>query len=208
MCSVVNIAGRKVDMSVREFVRHHYRHFNAAVVVDASEAYIAHLARGGKMFLTMAGALRTAELGVLLAGMFRRDKGPCICTTGANLEEDIFNLVAHNHYKRVPNYRNLSDEEEVELRDRGMNRVTDTCIPEEEAMRRIERQVLKLWQRADKEKQRFFPYEFMYQLIRECHIKEFFEIDPKDSWVVAACEKNLPIFTPGWEDSTLGNIFV
>src|SRR5882672_6116290 len=120
-----------------------------------------------------------------------------ICTTGANLEEDIFNLVAHNHYERVPNYRNLSDAEEVALRERGMNRVTDTCIPEEEAMRRIERQVLKLWQKADKEKQRYFPYEFMYQLIRGCHIKEFFEIDPKDSWVVAACEKNLPIFTPG-----------
>jgi len=89
----------------------------------------------------------------------------------------------------VPNYRNLSDAEEVALRERGMNRVTDTCIPEEEAMRRIERQVLKLWQKADQEKQRYFPYEFMYQLIRGCHIKEFFEIDPKDSWVVAARAK-------------------
>jgi deoxyhypusine synthase len=201
-------AERKADMTVKDFIRHNYRHFNAAVVVDASEAYIKHLASGGKMFLTMAGAMSTAELGLSLAEMIRQDKVHAICTTGANLEEDIFNLVAHNHYERVPNYRNLSDAEEVALRERGMNRVTDTCIPEEEAMRRIERQVLKLWQRADKEKQRFFPYEFMYQLIRECHIKEFFEIDPKDSWVVAACEKNLPIFTPGWEDSTLGNIFV
>ena len=25
--------------------------------------------------------------------------------------------------------------------------------------------------------------------------------------MLAACEKNLPIFVPGWEDSTLGNIF-
>src|SRR3984893_3700421 len=201
-------AERKADMTVKDFIRHNYRHFNAAVVVDASEAYIKHLASGGKMFLTMAGAMSTAELGLSLAEMIRQDKVHAICTTGANLEEDIFNLVAHNHYERVPNYRNLSDAEEVALRERGMNRVTDTCIPEEEAMRRIERQVLKLWQKADKEKQRYFPYEFMYQLIRGCHIKEFYEIDPKDSWVVAACEKNLPIFTPGWEDSTLGNIFV
>jgi deoxyhypusine synthase len=108
----------------------------------------------------------------------------------------------------VPNYRNLSDAEEVALRDRGMNRVTDTCIPEEEAMRRIERQVLKLWQKADREKQRYFPYEYMYQLIRCGLIKESYQIDPKDSWMIAAAEKNLPIFTPGWEDSTLGNIFV
>jgi len=155
-------------MNVKNFIKHNYRHFNAAVVVDASEAYIKHLADGGKMFMTIAGAMSTAELGLSLAEMIRQNKVHAICTTGANLEEDIFNLVAHNHYERVPNYRNLSDADEVALRERGMNRVTDTCIPEEEAMRRIERQVLKLWQRADKEKQRYFPYEYMYQLMRAC----------------------------------------
>src|ERR1700688_4963396 len=201
-------AERRADMTVKDFIKHNYRHFNAAVVVDASEAYIKHLARGGKMFVTMGGAMSTAELGLSLAEMIRQDKVHGICTTGANLEEDIFNLVAHNHYRRVPNYRNLTDDEELALRERGLNRVTDTCIPEEEAMRRIERQVLKYWQEADREGARHFPYEFMYMLIRNCNIREFFEIDPKDSWVYAACQKNLPIFTPGWEDSTLGNIFV
>ena len=195
-------------MSVQEFIKHHYRHFNAAVLVDASEAYCRHLEQGGKMLLAMAGAMSTAELGLSLAEMIRQDKVHAICTTGANLEEDIFNLVAHNHYRRVPNYRNLTDDEELALRERGLNRVTDTCIPEEEAMRRIERQVLKYWQEADREGKRYFPYEFMYMLIRNCNIREFYEIDPKDSWVYAACQKNLPIFTPGWEDSTLGNIFV
>src|SRR5580692_4280497 len=125
---------------ITSFVKHHYRHFNAALVIDASEAYVKHLASGGKMFVTLAGAMSTAELGLSLAEMIRQGKVHGICCTGANLEEDIFNLVAHDHYKRVPNYRNLSDAEEVALRDRGMNRVTDTCIPEEEAMRRIERQ--------------------------------------------------------------------
>ncbi len=195
-------------MSVKEFIKHHYRHFNAAVVVDASEAYVKHLAAGGKMFMTMAGAMSTGELGISLADMIRNDKVHGLCTTGANLEEDIFNLVAHNHYERVPNYRNLSDAEEVALRDRSMNRVTDTCIPEEEAMRRIERQVLKLWQKADQEKKRYFPYEYMYELIRSGAIKDHYEIDPKDSWLLAAAEKNIPVYTPGWEDSTLGNIFV
>ena len=195
-------------MSVQEFIKRHFRHFNAAVVVDAAEAYQAHLAAGGKMFLAMAGAMSTAELGLSLAEMIRQDKIHAICTTGANLEEDIFNLVAHNHYRRVPNYRNLTEDQELALREKGLNRVTDTCIPEEEAMRRIERHVLKFWQQADREKKRYFPYEFMYQLIRSCAISEFFEIDPSNSWVVAACQKNLPIFTPGWEDSTLGNIFV
>jgi deoxyhypusine synthase len=197
-----------VKMSVTEFIKHHFRHFNAAVIVDAAEAYRRHLEQGGKMLLAMAGAMSTAELGLSLAEMIRQDKVHAICTTGANLEEDIFNLVAHNHYRRVPNYRNLTEDEELALRERGLNRVTDTCIPEEEAMRRIERQVLKYWQQAEREGQRYFPYEYMYQLIRNCNIREFFEIDPNDSWVYAACQKNLPIFTPGWEDSTLGNIFV
>jgi deoxyhypusine synthase len=193
---------------VTEFIKHHFRHFNAAVIVDAAEAYRRHLDQGGKMLLAMAGAMSTAELGLSLAEMIRQEKVHAICTTGANLEEDIFNLVAHNHYRRVPNYRNLTEDEELALRERGLNRVTDTCIPEEEAMRRIERQVLKYWQQAEHEGKRYFPYEYMYQLIRNCNIREFFEIDPKDSWVYAACQKNLPIFTPGWEDSTLGNIFV
>ncbi len=194
--------------AVKEFMTHNYRHFNSAVVIDASQAYVDHLKAGNKMMVTLAGAMSTAELGISLAQMIREDKVHAITSTGANLEEDIFNLVAHDHYKRVPHYRNLTAAEEVELRNGGWNRVTDTCIPEEEAMRRIERQVLKFWQKADKENQRYFPYEYMYQLLRSGTINESFQIDPKDSWVMAACEKNIPIWTPGWEDSTLGNIFV
>lgn len=200
--------GKGGTMSIKEFIKHHYRHFNAAVVVDASEAYVQHLQKGGKMFMTIAGAMSTGELGLSLAEMIRKDKVHAICCTGANLEEDIFNLVAHEYYERVPHYRQLSPAEETELRNRGMNRVTDTCIPEEEAIRRIEKQVLKLWQKADQEKKNYFPYEFIYQLLRSGDIRENYQIDPKDSWVAAACEKNIPIYTPGWEDSTLGNIFV
>lgn len=198
----------RTETAVKEFLKHHFRHFNAAVVVDAAEAYCRHLATGGKMLMTLAGAMSTAELGLSLAEMIRRDKVHAICSTGANLEEDIFNLVAHDHYHRVPHYRSLTADEELALREQGLNRVTDTCIPEEEAMRRIERHVLRFWQQADREGKCFFPYEYLYQLLRTGAIEQFYQIDPKDSWVVAACEKNLPIFTPGWEDSTLGNIFV
>src|SRR5438105_13185600 len=125
-------------MSVQEFIKHHYRHFNAAVLVDAAEAYRRHLDQGGKMLLAMAGAMSTAELGLSLAEMIRQDKVHAICCTGANLEEDVFNLVAHDHYCRVPHYRHLSPKEEEALLQRHMTRVTDTCIPENEAMRRIE----------------------------------------------------------------------
>lgn len=195
-------------MTIRKFMRHNFRHFNAAVCVEAADAWIALLAQGGKMMVTLAGAMSTAELGLTLAELIRKDKVHAISCTGANLEEDIFNLVAHTHYERVPHYRSLTAAEEKDLMERGMNRVTDTCIPEEEAIRRLEKEMLQLWQKAESTGQRYFPYEYLYQLLASGNLKKHYEIDPKDSWMVAAQQKNLPIFTPGWEDSTLANIFV
>src|ERR1700691_3750162 len=192
---------------ISTFLKHHYRHFNAATVIDAAEGYVRHLAAGGKMFVTLAGAMSTAELGISLAEMIRQDKVHGICCTGANLEEDLYNLVAHDHYERVPHYRHLSPQQEVELLERHLNRVTDTCIPEEEAMRRLERVVMAEWQAADQSGERYFPHEFLFKILRAGKLKEFHQIDPKHSWMVAAAEKNLPLFVPGWEDSTLGNMF-
>lgn len=194
--------------TIKTFLKHHYRHFNAAALVDAAEAWRAHLDKGGKMFLTLGGAMSTAEMGLSIAELIRQDKVHALCMTGANLEEDLFNLVAHNSYERLPEYRSLTAEDEVQLHGRGMNRVTDTCIPEDEAIRKIESEMLQLWQKADKAKQRYFPYEFFYQIIRNATLKHKYQIDEKDSWLIAAAEKNLPIWTPGWEDSTMGNIFV
>jgi deoxyhypusine synthase len=193
--------------SISAFIKHHYRHFNAAVVVDAAEGFVKHLANGGKMFLTLAGAMSTAELGISVAELIRQNKVHGICCTGANLEEDLYNLVAHDHYRRVPDYRQLTPAQEVELLNNHLNRVTDTCIPEEEAMRRIERIVIEEWRDADRTGKRFLPHEFLYKILNAGKLKQFYQIDPKNSWMIAAAEKNLPVFVPGWEDSTLGNMF-
>jgi deoxyhypusine synthase len=190
---------------VSSFISHHFRHFNAAALTDAAQGYRDHLATGGAMLVTLAGAMSTAELGLSLAEMIRRGKVHAICCTGANLEEDVFNLVAHSHYVRVPNYRDLTPAEEQALLDRHLNRVTDTCIPEEEAMRRIEKAVLARWVAADRKGARHFPYEFLYDILLSGELTP--EINPADSWLMAAAERKLPIFTPGWEDSTLGNMY-
>ena len=192
---------------VSGFVRHHFRHFNAAALVDAADGYINHLENGGSMLMTVAGAMSTAELGLSLAEMIRQNKVQAICCTGANLEEDVFNLVAHDHYERVPHYRDLTPADEQALLDRHMNRVTDTCIPEMEAMRRLETAVLEEWQEADSRGERYFPHEFMFRVIKSGKLKKYYQIDPANSWVVAAAERNLPMIVPGWEDSTLGNMY-
>jgi deoxyhypusine synthase len=192
---------------IKGFIRHHFRHFNAAALVDAAEGYVKFLDSDGHMLLTLAGAMSTAEMGLSVAEMIRRDKVHAISCTGANLEEDVFNLVAHDYYVRVPHYRDLTPEQESELCERHLNRVTDTCIPEEEAIRRIEGAILEEWLRADANHERYFPHEFFYKLLRKGTLASHYQIDTKDSWLIAACEKNLPIIVPGWEDSTLGNIY-
>jgi deoxyhypusine synthase len=193
--------------TVSEFISHHYRHFNAATLKDAAEGYRAHLEKGGKMLVTLAGAMSTAELGLSLAEMIRQDKVHGICCTGANLEEDVFNLVAHHHYKRIPDWRELKGEDEQALLDGHLNRVTDTCIPEGEAMRRIEKAVLEEWVDADHSGRHMFPHEFFFTILRDDRLKKYYQIDPKDSWLYAAMQKDLPMIVPGWEDSTLGNMY-
>ena len=192
---------------ISQFITHHYRHFNAAALIDAAKGYETHMDKGGKMLVSLAGAMSTAELGISFAEMIRAGKVQIISCTGANLEEDVMNLVAHSHYKRVPNYRDLSPQDEWDLLENGFNRVTDTCIPEEEAFRKIQRHIFKIWKDAEDAGERFFPHEYMYKLLLSEVMKPDYEIDPKHSWMIAAAEMNIPIIVPGWEDSTMGNIF-
>jgi deoxyhypusine synthase len=192
---------------VTAFMLEHYKHFNAAALIDAAKGYQQQLDQSNKMMITLAGAMSTAELGKSLAEMIRHDKVQIISCTGANLEEDLMNLVAHSHYKRVPEYRDLSPQQEWDLLEKGLNRVTDTCIPEEEAFRRLQKHIFKIWKDAEQKGERYFPHEFMYKLLLSGVLEQYYEIDEKNSWMLAAAKKNLPIIVPGWEDSTMGNIF-
>jgi deoxyhypusine synthase len=192
--------------SISQFMDHHFRHFNARELVAAAKAYKDHVEEGGKMLLAMAGAMSTAELGRSLADMIRRDKIHAISCTAANLEEDVFNLVAHDDYRTLPEYRNLSKEDEVKLRDQGFNRVTDTAIPES-VIRHLEREFMAVCRQLAQDGQSLFPYQVMYRLFDEQSLDEHFQIPREDSWLIAAWEKQIPVLTPGFEDSTLGNIF-
>jgi len=192
---------------ITSFIEKYFLHFNSATLVDAAKEYKNQLANNSKMLVSLAGAMSTAEIGKIFAEIIRQDKVHIVSTTGANLEEDLMNLVAHSHYKRVPNYRDLTPKDEWDLLQQGLNRVTDTCIPEEEAFRRLEGHVFELWKKAEDEGKSYFPHEFLYQLLLSGVLEQYYEIPIKDSWMFAAAEKNLPMVVPGWEDSTLGNIF-
>jgi deoxyhypusine synthase len=192
--------------AIRDFMEQHFRHFNAREALWAARAWEEHLEAGGKMLVSLAGAMSTAELGISLARMIRRGKVHAVSCTGANLEEDVFNLVANHEYEIISSWRELSAEDEVALYERGMNRVTDTCIPET-VMRHIERRLLKLWQAASEKGERKMPSEYLFELLGDESLAEHFQVDPADSWMMAAREAGIPVYAPGWEDSTTGNIF-
>ncbi len=193
-------------MAIRDFIKRHYHHFNAGALADCAESLNEFLDNDGRLIITLAGAMSTAGIGRSLAPAIRAQKIHAICCTGANLEEDLFRLVASSSYERIDDWRDLTAESDAELAKRGKNRVTDVAIPEEEAIRYIEKPLLQLWKDAEAAGDRRFPHEYLYDLLLHGGLE--FDSDPKDSWLMAAADANLPIFVPGWEDSTLGNILV
>ena len=193
-------------MSITEFMDQQFKHFNARETVAAARAYREHVEKGGTMLVTLAGAMSTAELGLSLAEMIRQEKVHAISCTAANLEEDVFNLVAHNEYATIPHYQDLSPQAELELRDQGFNRVTDTGIPET-VIRHLEGAFMDVCADLANREDSLFPYEVFYRLFEEKSLDPHFQIPPENSWLYAAWKKGLPVYSPGFEDSTLGNIF-
>lgn len=184
-----------------------FHNFNSRAMKDATLAYKQHLDAGGKMLLAMGGAMSSAQLGVTLAPMIKAGKIHAISCTGANLEESVFRLVAHDSYKDYPDYRYFTKEDDEKILNRGERRVTDTSIPEEEAFRVMEPIILKHWKSAQEKGERYFPHEYFYQILLSKELDGKYEGDPEACWLLEAARKNLPIVVPGWEDSTLGNIF-
>lgn len=193
-------------MSVRAFVDEHFQHFNAGALRDTARSLTTFVEQGGVLVLTLAGAMSTAGLGRSIAPLIRAGHVGAISCTGANLEEDLFRLVALNHYEAIPDWRGLSAQDEAALLARGMNRVTDVCIPEEEAFRRVEHHLLKRWKAAEVDGTRHLPHEYLYRLLNDGVLDECFEADPDTSWLLAAAKDDLMLVVPGWEDSTLANI--
>ncbi len=193
---------------VQAFVSRHFERYNAGTVRRAAEAYADLARRGGCVWLSMAGAMSTAALGRSVAEMIRQDKIHAIACTGANLEEDVFLLCGAKQYEDLSDYRDLTPEDDKALRTKGVNRVTDTGFPDKKVIEPIVDAVETLWKKADEEGESKFPYEYLYDLVLSGELQDRYQAPLEDSWVYAAAEKRLPMFVPGWEDSTLGNACV
>jgi len=193
-----------IEVNIRNFIEEYFRHFNAGALATCVHSLEEFLHQGGKLVVTLAGAMSTAEIGRTLAPAIRAGLVHGISCTGANLEEEVFNLVAQDDYEDV-DWRNISANDELELQKRGMNRVTDTCIPEVKAVRTIEKVLLGKWLDAEKIGDCKPPHEYLIEVINSGEIN--FQANPDNCWLIAADEMKIPIFTPGWADSTLGNIF-
>ena len=191
---------------ILEFVTRNYKNFNSRSTRDALFAYWDHVRSGGRMYWAMAGAMSSAQLGITLAPAIRAGLVHGLAVTGANLEESLFRLVAHDHYKDFPHYRYLTKDDDAAILAQRMRRVTDTSIPEDEAFRAVEKFLVPMWEKATKNGERRFWHEYFYELVQKLP-KKLLQGPPEESWLLAAAEKNLPLVVPGYEDSTFGNIF-
>jgi deoxyhypusine synthase len=197
---------QNTNLKTLEFILKNYKNFNARATKDALISYWRHIEKGGKMFWAMGGAMSSAQLGITLAPAIRNGLISGMSVTGANLEESLFRLVAHNSYKDFPDYRYFTKEDDTKILEDRMRRVTDTSIPEDEAFRVVEKQIVPTWKKATADGTRKFWHEYFYELIQAIE-KEKHEGSAEECWLLAAAENNIPIVVPGYEDSTFGNIF-
>ncbi len=198
---------KKTGAPISRYAENTLKHINGGATMQAALWLKQHLDNGGKLVVTLAGALSSFEVGVMLAELIRKNKVHLVSATGANHEESYYRYVAHSHYANIPRYTELTPEQEAELRDAGLRRITDTFLPEDESVRIMEPHLLKMWQTAQKKGERYFPHEYFRRLFAEKLIKPDKQANPHDCWTYAAFEKNIPIVVPGFEDSTMGNIF-
>ncbi len=189
-----------------DFVLKNYKNFNSRATRDALIAYWRHIEKGGKMFWAIGGAMSSAQLGITLAPAIRAGLISGMSVTGANLEESLFRLVAHNSYKDFPDYRYFTKEDDTKILEDRMRRVTDTSIPEDEAFRVVEKKIVPIWKEYTTNGTRKFWHEYFYDLIKSLEV-ELHEGKTEECWLLAAAENNIPIVVPGHEDSTFGNIF-
>ncbi len=182
--------------SIREFIDEHYLHFNAGELAKTAHSLDSFLKSGGRLMVTLAGAMSTAEIGKTLAPAIRAGLVHAITCTGANLEEDLFNLVAYSKFHTLDDWRSLSASEESQLE----NRITNRILPEA-AIRLAESHLTPRWATGPPR----LPHTDFCDLLNSGDLE--YEANPADSWLLAAADANLPLFVPGWEDSTLGNIF-
>jgi len=204
--STANAAQPPANLPILDFLLRNYKNFNARATRDATLAYWRHIEKGGRMFWAVAGAMSSAQLGVTLAPAIRAGLIHGLSVTGANLEESLFRLVAHEHYKDFPDYRYFTKQDDTKILNDRMRRVTDTSIPEDEAFRAVEKYVVPMWKKATERGERRFWHEYFYELVQA--------IDPAihqgnvdECWLLAAAKAKLPVVVPGYEDSTFGNIF-
>lgn len=198
---------KKSRTPVSAFAERTLNHCNAGATLQVAMWLKDHLKKGGKLVVTIAGALSSFQVGVMLAELIRQDKVHLISATGANHEESYYRYVAHSHYAYIPRYTELTPEQEAELRDAGLRRITDTFLPEDESVRIMEPHLLKMWKEAQKKGERYFPHEYFRRLFAEKLIHPDPKANENDCWAYAAYKKNIPIVIPGFEDSTMGNIF-
>ncbi len=195
------------ETPVSNFLVNTKRHCNGGRTVDAGLWLKDFCTDGGKLFLSMAGAGSTFQMGIVLSDLIRAGFVAGISVTGANLEESLYRLVANEHYAYIPDYQSLTRTEEKELDYAGLRRITDTFLPEDESVRVLLSAFEKLWREAEEKGEKHFWHEYFFMLFERNLIPIEGNPELEQCWLYQAWKHGVEICVPGPEDSTMGNIF-
>ena len=148
------------------------------------------------VILCLAGSLISAGLKKVFVDMVRNNMVDAIVSTGANIvDQDFFEGLGYKHYIAEEKYK--SGMFDGELRELAIDRIYDTFIDEDE-LRVCDDTTQKI---ADSLENR--PYSSR-EFIKEMGAYLSKHGKTKDSIVLAAYEKDVPIFVPAFSDCSAG----
>ncbi len=153
------------------------------------------------VILCLAGSLVSAGLKQIFVDLIRNNMVDAIVSTGANIvDQDFFEALGYKHYIADDQYK--YGNEDGTLRELMIDRIYDTFIDEEE-LRHCDETTEKIANMLPTRphSSREFIREMGAYLVREGKTPKDGGVD---SMVLAAYEKNVPIFCPAFSDCSAG----
>lgn len=168
----------------------------AAEVSSGAKTLLAMVSdRNCTVFLTLSGAMTIAKMGLILCDLIDSEAVQVVCSTGALMAHGLVESVGLKHFKYNPN------EDDGDLAQRKMNRVTDTLEPESN-LDEVAEFIGKVLDSYPDEK--IISPRIFHHAIGEQLAQEYPDLR---GILKSAYEKKVPVFVPAFVDSEIGNDF-
>lgn len=188
----ISPAELKDDMKVKELIDQYSKMgvLGAGELSRAVELYSQMIMEGAVVFLGLAGPLVPGGLRKVITDIIRSGMANVVVSSGANIVHDMIEAFGGTHYSGSFNA------DDVELRDKGIGRVGNIYVPKEDFI---------VFEKRCREIFKGIPEKLRVNLsVRELLSIIGASIKDKGSFLKAARDFDVPVFSPGITDSMLG----